>query len=96
MKNFEYEHAVGATLDYSFDWGGKGWLKVGEVITTSLWTVPIGLTLVSQQNTGSITTVFVSGGVEGKVYEVKNTITTNNITTPRVDSRTIILSCKKR
>ena len=92
---FEYDHAVNATLDYGFNWAAKGWLLAGETITSSLWTIPTGLTLVSQQNTGTVTTVFVSGGVANNVYEITNTITTNSAT-PRVDSRTIKLSCKKR
>ena len=64
----------------------KGQLQ-GETIVTSTWTVPSGITKVSD-NTNAVTingisygastvsTAFFSGGTDGQAYEIKNVITT--------------------
>jgi len=91
---FEYEHSVDANLDYSMDWTLGKWLQVGEVILSSVW-VPLttGVTITNQQNVGGITSAFIHVNTPSKVYHVVNTITTSD---GRVDSRTLILSCKQR
>ena len=86
-----FDHAVGAALDYSFDWGTGSWLQDGETIITSVWDVPEGLTKSNEQILGGITSVFISGGSNGEVYKVINTVTTSNIPS-RIDSRTLIIS----
>lgn len=88
----EFEHAPNAKLDYGFDWQIEGWLSSGEAITVSTWETG-DLTPSSLQNTGTITSVFVEGGVIGMSYSLINHITTS---TGRKDSRTIKLSCKNR
>lgn len=91
--NYEFDHAIGAVLDYGFNWTAKNWLATGETITTSTWTAPVGVTLTDSQNSAGITSVFVSGLFAGVVYEITNKIVTS---LGRTDVRTIILSCKQR
>lgn len=90
-SDYEFEHAPLAILDYGLDW--SSWLVSGETITNSTWTVDTGLTKSLEQNLAGVTSLFVSGGVVGKVYKLTNTITTS---TTRSDSRTIRLSCRLR
>ena len=59
----EFVHAPLAKLDYGFDW--SLWLDTGETVTTSSWTVS-GLTSSDASNTGTVTAVFVEGGVVGQ------------------------------
>lgn len=87
-----FDHGVGSSLDYSFNWNGGGWLQQGETIIASVWEMSEDLTQSNQQILNGITSVFISGGVDGKVYRVVNTVTSSN-NPPRVDSRTLILSC---
>ena len=90
MVDKEFEHAPNAKLDYGFDW--TAWLASGETVSVSSWTTDT-LTNTSPQNTGTVTSLFVEGGVVGTSYKLVNTITTS---VGRVDSRTIRLSCKNR
>jgi hypothetical protein len=62
-----------AVLDYSVDW--TRWLN-GDTIATSAWTVPAGLTKVSDTSTTKAATVWLSGGTIGQSYTVTNRITT--------------------
>lgn len=87
----EFEHAPLAKLDYGFDW--SLWLASGETVATSVWTVDAALTQSSPSNTGTVTSVFVEGGVSGTSYKLINNITTS---VGRKDSRTIKLLCKNR
>jgi hypothetical protein len=75
----------GAVLDYSEDW--TSYLAAGETISTSSWVVKggdaalvIGATILN----GNVCTAFVSAGTKGQVYELVNTITTNQ---GRTDAR---------
>ena len=83
-----------ATLDYSVDWGP--WLD-GDLISTSNWTIDSPLTIISASDsvndTDTITTVYVSGGVAGEEYELKNTITTDG---GRTDERTLKIRVRER
>lgn len=74
-----------ATLDYAVDW--TPFLN-GDTISTSTWTVPAGLTSVSESNTTEIATVFLAGGVVGASYSVLNRIVTSSGVT---DDRSIII-----
>lgn len=95
-SNYEFDFAVGSTLDYGLDWSTKGWLASGESIATSSWVASSAEIVLSlSQNASGITSIFVSGGVVGTVYKITNTIVTD-ATNPRTDSRTITLSCKVR
>lgn len=101
MSNQNYKlHAVGAVLDYSFNWGTASdnhvpWLETDDSITSSVWTsTPVGLTLTQAAVlTGGITVVFVAGGRDGVDYDLKNTVTTAQ---GRSDSRTMTLQCRVR
>jgi hypothetical protein len=62
-----------AIKDYSVNW--SEWLE-GDAVETSAWDVPEGLTLVTESLEGARATVRVSGGSAGKVYTLRNTITT--------------------
>jgi len=80
-----------AVLDYSIDW--SSWLATGETITVSTWTVSIGITVDSNNFSGTDTVVWLSGGTAGSDYEGTNHITTS---VGREDDRTITLICQER
>lgn len=77
-------------LDYQVNWAS--WLDEGDTISTSTFTVPAGLTLVSDTNTDTTATAVISGGTNGKSYEITNTITT----TPggRITERTFYIDVR--
>lgn len=62
-------------LDYAIDWTGA---LNGDTIATSVFVVAVGagMTINSQSNTTTSSTVWLSGGTAGTVYEVTCTITT--------------------
>jgi len=77
-----------STLDYVFDW--SEWLA-GDIISTSGWVAPPDLTVENGAGkTDTTTTVWLSGGIAGKRYEVVNQITTAG---GRVSERTLSLPC---
>lgn len=61
------------TADYSVDWAKE---LGADVITGSTWTVPAGLTRVSDSLSATATTVWLSGGTDGVAYDLTNTVTT--------------------
>ena len=62
-------------LIFGFNW--TDWLtKENTTIATSVWTIPAALNNEGEQNTSTHTTIKVSGGVIGELYELKNVITT--------------------
>lgn len=73
-----------SVLDYVVDW--TLFLATSETIATSSWTADTGITLDSDSETTTTTTVFVSGGTLNTVYNLVNTITTNQ---GRTDTRTV-------
>ena len=91
-----------AVLDYKNDWadGGDndgadddpGWLQ-GDIISASSWTVPSGVTEDSNSFTGTVATIWVSGGTAGEVYRLVNRIVTAG---GRTEDRTITLICRER
>jgi hypothetical protein len=83
-----------AELDYGFDWGMDGWLAAGETVTTSTWTVAAGLTqITSGISGGTVTTVWLSGGVAGTDYLVTNRIVTDG---GRTDERSLTIRVRQR
>lgn len=60
-------------LDYQVDWTGR---LDGDTIATSTWILPTGITQNSVDQSTTHTTIWLSGGVDGKTYEVTNRITT--------------------
>lgn len=91
QSSLEFDMAPLSVLDYGFTW--TLWLAPTEVINSSNWVCSPQLTLTSQQISLGVTSVFVNGGVVGNIYQLTNTIVTN---LGRTDSRTMLLSCKKR
>lgn len=80
-----------AVLDYGLDW--SEWLPDGDTIAASTWTVPTGLTVDSDTFNDVHTTVWLSGGTAGQVYQVVNQITTAE---GRTDERTLVIQCADR
>ena len=85
-----WEKVAGAAIlgEYGVDW--EDWLASaapGNVIGTSEWTVPSGLTDGGDAHDDTKAKVRVSGGTAGTSYELVNKVTT----TPggQVESRTI-------
>ena len=72
-----------AEKPYGFDWYDTSdadkppYLESGETITASTWTVPSGITKVSDSFTDTTTTIRLSGGTEGESYIITNTIETS-------------------
>ena len=87
-----YKKDPNATLDYSFDWGPY-LTPLGDTITLVEWVLSAGLTKVSQSNTATTATVFVSGGVLDEVETLTCRITTAG---GRIDDRTISLNIVSR
>lgn len=87
-----YKKDPNATLDYSFDWGPY-LTPLGDTITLVEWVLSTGLTKVSQSNTATTATVFVSGGVLDEVESLTCRITTAG---GRIDDRTISLNIVSR
>lgn len=61
-------------LDYSIDWGGV--LDPGDAISTGDWIVPAPLVAGAKLITGTVASVWLSGGEAGWSYRVTNRITT--------------------
>ncbi len=84
---YEIIHPPAAILNYGFDWTQE----IGsETIVTSTWTISPTLTLQNESINGNIASVFVNGGVAGKLYTLTNTISTGTIT----ESRSMVLVCQ--
>lgn len=79
-----------AKLEYYVDW--SDWLEEGETIVNSEWFVDSGINKESSITDGSVTAVWLSGGVNHKKYSVTNRITTAE----RIDERSIQIICKHR
>ncbi len=79
-----------ARLDYSFDW--SAWLGE-DVIVSSEWRVPSGLTKEDENSSETATTAWLSGGTAGETYAVSNRITT---AAGRIDERSIVVKVKER
>lgn len=87
-----------AVLDYGFDWNdtnapGGPWLAPDEVIETSTWTVPDGITASNENHDDGSTLVWLSGGEAGITYRISNRITTS---AGRTDERSFDLAVEDR
>lgn len=80
-----------ATLDWIFDW--SQWLGATETISASVMTASPGIVLDSSSFSVSTATAWVSGGSEGRVYQVSNKITTDQ---GRIDERSITIRVTNR
>lgn len=81
-----------AVLDYTFDWGPY-LTPLGDTISTATWVLSTGLTKVSQSNTTTTATAFVSGGTVGETATLTCRIVTNG---GRTDDRSISLKIVER
>jgi len=86
----------GATLQYAVDW--SEWLPSGDTIATTVWTQESvhtngNLTLTNSSTANGVNTVDISGGTDGELYTVKNTITTNE---NLIDVRRFRIKVEKR
>jgi hypothetical protein len=73
-------------------------LQTGEIISNSVWEVDTGITVQSQGNTDTATTVYLSGGAVGTTYLITNEITTDdsaNSGIPRVTRRSFKVKVKE-
>lgn len=68
-----YQKTSAEILDYTVSW--VDFLST-DTIATSAWVLDQGITDVSDSNTTTTTTIFVSGGAVDKTYTLTNTITT--------------------
>lgn len=80
-----------AALFYGFDW--SEWLASGETISNSTWTVAAGITGTSPGYTTTSTSIKLSGGTDGSIYNVTNRITTSS---GQVDERTLRIMVGQR
>ena len=62
-----------STVDFAVNW--SNWLDV-DTIATSVWLTPDGITKDTDTNSTTLTTIWLSGGVLGKLYTITNRITT--------------------
>ena len=60
-------------LDYMIDW--SDWLG-SDVISTSTWTVPAGITKDSDSFGATTTTIWLSSGTDSTTYTLRNKIVT--------------------
>lgn len=71
-----------AKKNYTLDWSGAApgpRLTDGDTITTSTWTVPVGITEGDPSpatKTDTTTTIWLSGGTLGTVYKITNHVVT--------------------
>jgi hypothetical protein len=65
-----------ATLDYVVDW--SKWLETSsnDVVSSVVWIVPNGLVKTTSAFTDTTATVWLSGGVLGRVYTITCRVTT--------------------
>jgi len=67
----------GEQLDYRIDWKDRLLVnRVTDSIASSTWTGTSGITIASNNFSGTFTTVWLAGGTIGTTYTVTNTIVT--------------------
>ncbi len=73
-----FEQTSTTVTRYVIDWSNELDMDVNEAIVTSVW-APDVLTATGAANTGTTTTVFLNGGLNGDTYVIDNTITTDSV-----------------
>jgi hypothetical protein len=91
MADNEFVKDPQAVLDYGWDW--SSWLADGETITSHTVTVPSGLTLDSDNESGGTVTAWLSGGTDNTEYRVVCQIVTSQ---GRTDERTLRILVQDR
>lgn len=79
-----------AVLDYGLDW--TAWLA-GDTIASSVWSAAAGLTSSAPSFAAGLTQNWLSGGVAGTSYLVRNRITTVG---GRTEDRSILINVADR
>lgn len=69
----QYTQEVADRLDYVMDW--EDWLQ-GDTIAGVVWTIPAGLTKLSDSFGPVTTTVWLTGGQNGQSYIIACRVTT--------------------
>ena len=72
-KLADLEKDPDSTIRVPFYWAAD---LGSDTISTSTFTLPDGLTNAADDQTGSVTTIDLSGGVDGSTYRVTNRIVT--------------------
>lgn len=93
MKTWSKDPA--ARLDWTIDWGARGWLQSGETIATASWAVLSGDVTIGSGDfvptkTATTTTVWLEGGTLDQDAEIACTITTDS-SPARTDRRVLSL-----
>ncbi|MBN1567941.1 MAG: hypothetical protein JXA73_08835 [Acidobacteria bacterium] len=86
-------HDPDAKLWYGVNW--EDWLDDGVTIVTSTWSVPTGVTKISEGNTDtqSAVKVYIPAGVEGEEYIITNHIVASD---GQEEDRSIKLKIRER
>lgn len=79
-----------ATLDYVINWATY---LGADTILVSSWIVPSGITSVTDTDTATTATIWLSGGTVGQKYALTNRILTAG---GRTDDRTIYIKVKEQ
>lgn len=85
-----FEKDPDAILDYQINWAI--WLST-DTIGTSTWTVPTGITKVTDTSTTTTATIWLSGGTADTDYRLVNKITTAN---GRTEERSIWIKVRNQ
>lgn len=81
-----------AKLWYGLDWADDGWLG-SDTIVSATWTVPTGLTKLSETNTTTTALVKLSGGTANTDY----TVTCHIVTAAGdEDDRSLLIQVRNR
>lgn len=91
MAVLDHKKDPDAVLDWVWDW--NEWLDENETIVTSDFIVSVGINIDSESNTTKTSTVWLSGGTAGQVYQVTNRITSSS---GRTDDRSITIRVTER
>jgi len=70
------QHDPQQTEIFELDW--TKYLKIGNTISSIVWTLPAGITKVSDSNTTTSTFIKLKGGTIGETYRVTCRITTSD------------------
>jgi len=74
MSSDQFVKDPGETKAYSIDHSNE--LLSGDTISTSTWSIPAGITEVSETETATVATIEISGGTVGTTYRCENTVVT--------------------
>ena len=86
IDNQVFEKDPDALKDYTINWGDN-WLGT-DTLATSIWDIESGIREVSDTFDDDEATVWISGGVVGQTYTLRNRITTAG---GRIDDRSIYI-----